>query len=499
MSRPRAERFPPKVTFSRGLFPRLTVGLALAALATITMSVPAATGAAPASRFYPGIAEYQSMRAHEALRAFYNGNMPRAERILRDLGVHEESEGLPPLSPLLATAMHGLYLQRDDAGGPEEVARVRAAFDSAADEGLKACASKPPARGAGSPTCGLIEGGIRGFRALLNLSTQGATSALSEGLEAVSLLERALESDSSVRDAHLGLGIFNAMAASNAPRAVRGMLRAAGRGVSLEDGLAHLRRSGYEGQYTSVASQFFLIRFLSPYDDELRREKSEIFRSLRASFPLSPLIPFLQNHEALVFYPDSFYRPRARATLARTLRTVEARDPAGRRYVQLLKYQYTLLNDAPEPQYRPDTAFDLGGYAFYPPFIEALRLRRELLMEVKEADAGSGSARLTSSPEAEPEHDADRADKIKRVAALRKELLARLRKTDKALLNPQTRGLLEWHVKDALKAEQFALATEGAKKKTKNGKSGKSDSVQPAADADTTSKSAGKSRKPPER
>lgn len=492
-----------------------------AALAAATLAAAHAAPAAPAPRFYPGIAEYQSMRAHDALRAFYNGDMPRAERILRDLGAHEDAEGLPPLSPLLATAMHGLYLQRDDAGGREEARRVRAAFDSAAQDGLKACAARSPARGGGGATCGLIEGGIRGFRAILDLNARGPADVLSEGLSAVSLLERALENDSAVRDAHLGLGIFNAMAASNSPRVVRGMLRAAGRGVSLDEGLAHLRRSGYEGQYTSVASQFFLIRFLSPYDDELRREKTEIFRSLRATFPLSPLVPFLQNHEALVFYPDSFYRPRARAALARTLRAVEVRDYAGARYVQLLKHQYSLLTDRPEPQYRPDTAFDLGGYAFYPDFIEALRLRREILGG-EGAGPGSGSARrAAASPgiavapgeeQGEGTAEAERTDKIKRVAALRKELLSRLRKTDKSLLNPQNRGLLEWHVGDALRAEQFVRkpaakndenendnkqGAGGAPPKARNGKSA---SGQPADDsAETTSKSAGKSRKPPER
>src|SRR5690606_14299268 len=259
-----------------------------------------------------------------------------------------------------------------------------------------------------------------------------------EGLEAVALLEKALERDGNLLDAHMGLGIFHVIAASNAPRVARGMLRAAGRGVSLDTGLAHLRRSGYEGQYTSVASQFYLIRFLSPYDDELRREKTEIFRSLRETFPLSSHTLFLQGHEALCFYPDSFYAGRARATLARRIRAVEARDHAAARYVNLVKHQYALLDPDPPPRYRPDTTFDLGGWAFYPDFIEALRLRRAIL----EADREGTPL-------------ADRAQQVGRVAALRRDLIARVRKAAKpdaagrVLLNPQNRGYLEWHVGDA--------------------------------------------------
>lgn len=446
------------------------IAFSLCVFLHILATAPLEAATSP-SRFYPGVTEYQSMRAHDALRAYYNGNLPRAERILRDLGAHEDAEMLPPLSHLLFTAMQGLTLQRDDASlpaVPELKARVRASFDSAADEGLRTCAtltatsgnggSKPPSP-APVATCRLIEGGIRGFRAILALEARAPTEVLSEGLDAVSLLEAALEADSTVRDAHLGLGIFHAMAASNTPRVVRGMLRAAGRGVNFEEGLGHLRRSAYEGQYTSVASQFFLIRFLSPYDDELRREKTEIFKSLRAVFPLSPLVPFLHNHEALVFYPDSFYRPRARVMLARTLRAVEGRDEAGKRYMQLLKHQYTLLSDDPEPQYRPDTTYDLGGYAFYPRYMEALRLRHEILEDDKIAAEKNGVGKNGAEKgSATSEREAARAAKVKQVAALRKSLLTQLKKTPKSLLNPQNRGLYEWHVGESLRPEQFLKA-----------------------------------------
>jgi hypothetical protein len=318
MSTPR----PVKIAFSNPSACVRTFMLSSALVRTsLILFMISALPAFAAPKFYPGVAEGQSMMAHEALRAYYNGNSSRAERLLRTMDALEDRDSLPPLSRLLQTAMIGLTLQSDDAGGPEASSRLRARLDSAADKGLQLCRERAGHReNSGDPTCLVIEGGIRGFRAILKLNSAPPTEVLGEGLDAVELLEKALALDSSVRDAHLGLGIFNAMATVNTPRVVRGMLRAAGRGVSTEEGLGHLRHSGYEGQYTSVASQFYLIRFLSPYDDELRREKTEIFRSLRETFPLSPHTLFMQGHEALCFYPDSFYSPRARVTLARRIR-----------------------------------------------------------------------------------------------------------------------------------------------------------------------------------
>lgn len=384
------------------------------------------------------------MRAHDALRAFYNGNLRRAERLLAGMDSLEDGEDLPPLSRLLETAMAGLYLERDDAGSREEEARLRAEVDSASAKGLRRCAEragKAPRPGtAGDPTCLLIEGGILGFRAILELNVRPPLEVLDDGLRAVSRLEKALAFDSTLGDAHLGIGIFNAVGASASPRMARALLRAAGRGVDLRAGLEHLRRSGYDGQYTSTASQFYLIRFLSPYDDELRREKLEIFRSLREVYPLSPLPLFLQGHEMLCFYPDSFYRPRARATLANRIRAAEARDYAGERYLNLVKWQYTLLDPDPPGQFAPDTSFDLGGYAFYPALVEALRLRRE----------------ITHAPASEAKRDAKRDPRLRKLEKMRKQVLATLRK---AKLSPRNREYYAWQVRDALDPKIFLKET----------------------------------------
>jgi hypothetical protein len=386
-------------------------------------------------KFYPGIGEEQSMRAHDALRAFHNGNFRRAERFLREMDRIEARDSLAPLSRLLTVAMAGLYLQRDDAGDAAEKARLGALLDSAAREGLATCKARgrrrqeaPPGTNPADPACALIRGGIDGFRAVLKLHVASPVQVLKEGLAAVSVLEKGIAADSSLKDAYMGIGIFHCTAAGNAPRVVRSMLSAVGRKVDYEDGLEYLRRSAYEGQYTSTASQLYLIQFLSPYDLELRREKIEILRTLQEVYPLSPYYPFLRWQESLAFYPDSFFNaPRLKKSLERRMRAVETRDYAAERYLNLLKYQYTLLDPKPAPQYAPDTSFDLGGYAFYPGFIEAVRLRREL-----------------RAPAAGPEREKKLADLRER----RKKLLAEVKRAD---LNPSNRKLYQWHVQDALR------------------------------------------------
>lgn len=382
------------------------------------------------------------MRAHNALRAFFNGNLPRTERLLQELNLIEDHDSLPPLSRLLLVAATGLYLQRDDAENDEERARLNVVMDSAATKGVGRCnALEKATRDAGSDrsiraTCLLIKGGIDGFRAVLKLNTVSPVQVLNEGLGAVKLLEKGLATDSTVRDTYLGMGIFHCTAAKNSPRVVRSMLNAMGRRVDYNDGLADLRRSGYEGQYTSTASQLYLIQFLSPYDDELRREKIEIFRTLQDVYPLSPYYLFLRWHEALVFYPDSFYNPpRLKRSLERRMRAVETRDYAAKRYLTLLQYQYSLLNPKASEDYRPDTTLNLGGYAFYPGLIEAMRLRREIVL----ADRVST-----------PDKDTSQVRRLRELKSREKKILARIKKSD---LSKPNQRMYEWHVRDALRVD----------------------------------------------
>jgi hypothetical protein len=375
-----------------------------------------------AATLYPGITPEQSRKSHAALKAFYNGNLTESLHIL---GVLDTIEGdsLPPLSRLLQVAVCVMQVQRNDAAGPKEEKRLRKMAAEAADDGLQSCRDLGE-----TPTCLLIEGGIQGFMATLKISSN-PPKALTDGLHALKLLEKGLEADSSVADAWMGLGIFHCTAA-NAPLVARATLKVMGRSADMLEGLHHLRRAAYRGQYTSVASQFFLIQFLSPYEDELRREKRQIFRSLIKAFPESPYYPFLREEEALSFYPDSFYVPREKRRLERQIRAADPVDFAGRRYLNLIKHQYTLLEPHPSPAYTPDTSFDLREYAFYPVFIEALRIRRHISLDTSEASKKN----------------------IRNLKTLRDSALSLLRDSDMSTSNIH---LYEWHIRDALRTKMW--------------------------------------------
>ena len=397
------------------------------ALCALSLYAKGQKSASHSPHLYPGITEDQSHQAHKALDAFYNGNPKESERLLTALDAIEDRDSLPPLSRLLQVATSVIQIQRDDADNSKEEKRLRKLIADAAAEGIGEC-QKADKESDVYPTFSLMQGGIQGFQATLKISSN-PPKALSEGLGALKYLERALDADSTLMDANMGLGIFRCTAA-NAPLMIRATLKMMGRQVSLSGGLDILRRSAYDGQYTSVASQLFLIQFLSPYDEELRKEKREIFRSLSKSFPQSAYYTFVRWDESLCFYPDSFYQAKTRKSLEHRIRAVEPEDFSGSRYLNLIKYQYTLINPHPSASYAPDTSMDLHGYSFYPVFVEALRVRKEIMND-------SGVA-----PKAV----------LRNLKALKDSTLALLHSSG---MNPSNIHLFEWHIKDALRSKTW--------------------------------------------
>jgi hypothetical protein len=324
---------------------------------------------------YPDIAREQSDLAHQALVQAYSAKVKRAHKTIAALQAMEAERHLPPLSHLLSLAIDVMRYQNGDYAGEDEEKDLLESIDKAAEQGSATC-QQALKKSPGHPTYLLILGGIRGFTATLKI--QGNPSqAMSDGFQALKLLEKARTADPGLKDAFMGTGIFNCTAA-NAPLVVRATLKIIGRSVSMKTGLEALRVSAYQGQYTPVSSQLFLIQFLSPYDEELAREKREIFRSLEGSFPRNPYYAFLRNDENLCFHPDSFFAPSSRYALAARIAAFGNGDFASRRYANLVRWQYTLLDPAPDRRLAPDTSFLFRDYGFYPAFIEALRGKRAL-------------------------------------------------------------------------------------------------------------------------
>jgi hypothetical protein len=216
---------------------------------------------------------------------------------------------------------------------------------------------------------------------------------------------------------------------ANAPLFVRATLKIIGRSVTMKAGLEALRVSAYQGQYTSVSSQLFLVQFLSPYDQELAREKREIFRSLEASFPRNPYYTFLKVEESLCFHPDSFYTNASRTALAARIATFGSADFGSRRYANLVRWQYTLLDPSPERRYAPDTSFQFRDYGYYPLFIDALRFKR--------------AAEDSLAPGEKP----SKSD----LAALEDLRDSCLNIIAESPMNPTRRRHCQWHVTDALR------------------------------------------------
>ncbi len=324
---------------------------------------------------YRNVSRAQSDLAHRALNQAYSGKPKSAHKTLVVMEEMESAKHLPPLSYLLSIAVDVMRFQDGDCENAEEEKELLQSILATAEEGRRLCDSflkKNPDH----PTYLLIIGGIRGFLATLKIHIN-PRQALSDGFQALKLLESSRDMDSRIKDSYMGTGIFNCTAA-NAPIFVRATLKMIGRSVSMKTGLDGLRVSAYRGQYTSVASQLFLIQFLSPYEEELKREKREIFKSLETSFPRNAYYTFLKSDEALSFYPDSFYTTANRHALAARIAAFGTFDFSSKRYANLVRYQYTLLDPHPDKNQTPDTNFQFRDYTFYPAFIEGLRYKHRV-------------------------------------------------------------------------------------------------------------------------
>lgn len=375
---------------------------------------------------YPDITRHQSDLAHAALGQAYSADVKAARRILGDLRKLEADGGLPPLSSLLAVAIEVMRYQNGDFSDTAEEKALLRAILAAAEQGRYLCEEALRKR-QNHPTHLLILGGIRGFLATLKIHPDPG-EAMGDGFQALKLLEKAREKDGRMRDSYMGTGIFHCTAA-NAPLVVRATLKIIGRSVNMRAGLEALRVSAYAGQYTTVASQLFLIQFLDPYEEELKREKRQVFRTLEETYPRNPYYTFLKADEALSFYPDSFFRPETRRELEQRIPAFKPVDFAGRRFANLVKQQYALLNPYPGEGFRPDSAFAYRDFRYYPVFLQAVRYKR--------------NAEDSLAGERQPPSEVARILEDLRERCL--ELIA------ESPMNASRKRHYEWHVNDALR------------------------------------------------
>jgi hypothetical protein len=276
-----------------------------------------------------------------------------------------------------------------------------------------------------------IAGGIKGFIATLDIDRNPVNAALS-GFAAHNLLGEAVALDTTLRDAYLGLGLFNC-ALAKAPLIVRGALSLIGNKVSLARGLDCLRRSAKGGCYTNDIARLYLIQFLSPYLGHEAGEKRALFRELQRAYPRNPYYLFIEGEEYLCFDPGMFYSFSFKTRVARRIPLFKTNDYTLRRYAHLVKWQYLLMDPFPSSGFIPDATFNLRGFSYYPEFLQAARERSHYDSGVKES----------------------RGDRMRRIRYFRMLALKAMKTLETSPAMPAGRkSFYLWHIHDALDLER---------------------------------------------
>jgi hypothetical protein len=279
-------------------------------------------------------------------------------------------------------------------------------------------------------TADFIRGGILGYKGTLSIYIN-PLEALMAGFQAVKLLEDVVRRDSSIADAFLGLGIFHCSVAK-APTIVQTALKTLGRECSLDTGLAYIRISAARGLYTPTVARRYLIQFLSPYFGHLTEEKFAVFDTLIALYPTNPYYTFLKYEEALCFHPSRFYTVEAYAELKKSIEIAGADNFSLKRYRDLLKWQYWILNPFAGANETPGISPSFREFIYYPTFIVAVsqKHRRQ-------------STRLVHGI-----HTVPSETDIKRLG---EEIIKRI---DNSEMNLTRKNLYQWHVRDALRLSE---------------------------------------------
>lgn len=112
-------------------------------------------------------------------------------------------------------------------------------------------------------------GGIYGYRGLAHQRNGSMMKAVNDGRKGYASLEDALDKDSTLYDAYMGLGVFRYYLAK-APRSLSWILKVLGFGGDIKEGIASVRLAATRGTYSRVEATYFLAQFLfnEHQDDE---------------------------------------------------------------------------------------------------------------------------------------------------------------------------------------------------------------------------------------
>jgi hypothetical protein len=378
--------------------------------------------------FYPGISILQDSLANEMIRKIWCFDWDGVEKFFKKMQKLEKKERLASLSSLLMVSSCIVHVQNGGFSSKRNEKKCLAETEKYARMGLTL---SDPSKCPDSllATHLFIQGGIKGLLATQQIGRNPVTAGI-DGLSALGMLEKSLALYPANYDAYLGLGIFYCALAKASPM-VRGALNLIGRPVSLEKGLSYLRKSAYEGHYTTAFAGLYLIQFLSPYQSDQASEKNRIFKSLEFSFPSNPCFLFLNIEENLCFHPEKAFDPSIRRAVRKKIIFFDDDEYSKARFANLIRWQYLLIDPFANAKVHPDTTFDLQEFGYYPAFLTVLR-EKYIVPEWEKASPST---------------------KKKRLSLIKKRESKILKTLASSSMSASWRGFFAWHVRDALRVE----------------------------------------------
>jgi hypothetical protein len=231
-----------------------------------------------------------------------------------------------------------------------------------------------------------------------------------------------------IKDTYLGSGLFNCLLAKypNFLKFVFTFFKS--QNVSLETGINQLRTCSKEALYTKTVAQQYLLQYLSPYVEDQKKEKREIFKSLQSDFPNNPFFMFLDLDEALTFYPESLLNTEIISRYTTRTACLSTGNFSQRKYANLVQWQLFALDTSREPEQVPDTILPPLPFSYYPVFIGGIKLKLALLQNNNPGNPGKKT--------------------LVNQVNQRRELAFRL--LNNSRMNSLRKPYFKWHIKDGL-------------------------------------------------
>jgi hypothetical protein len=222
-------------------------------------------------------------RIQDGLSHLYNLEFNEADKIFREL--HDQAAE----HPMVAFGKASVHWWRLSVFVLETDPIESKAFIEAVNECIQ-LSKKKIARGDPTGEGYLTLGGACGLLGRWQATNQEWISAYFTGKKAIKYLRKALKVNPEMKDANMGLGIFDYYVAT-LPAVVR-VLAFLGSGGDSRVGLQELETAAHQGTYATTPSKLFLVDLYS--NQENKPEKAfELLGSLRKEYPVSPFIHML--------------------------------------------------------------------------------------------------------------------------------------------------------------------------------------------------------------